>query len=99
MPWKAKTHGERAKARQGRKRDLRATSSRRGYDATWRKLRRIVLRREPLCRECKKAGFDVPSVLVDHIIPLSEGGTNKLENLQGLCTMHHNKKTARERNE
>ena len=99
MPWKAQTHGERVKGRREREPNLRATASRRGYNATWRRLRRMVLRREPLCRECKSAGFDVPAVLVDHITPLSEGGTNKLENLQSLCTMHHNQKTARERNE
>lgn len=99
MPWKAQTHADRSKANREREPDSRASASRRGYNATWRRLRRMVLRREPLCRECKAAGFDVPAVLVDHIISLSEGGTNKLENLQGLCIMHHNKKTARERNE
>lgn len=99
MPWKAKTHGQRAKANTERERDTRQTASKRGYNARWRRLRRMCLRREPLCRECKAAGFDVAASVVDHIIPLSEGGTNEFKNLQSLCVMHHNKKTARERND
>ncbi len=98
MPRKARTHAERMKVSRGREVDSRATSSKRGYDARWRRLRRMCLRREPLCRECKAAGFDVAASVVDHIIPLSEGGTNEFSNLQSLCVMHHNKKTARERN-
>lgn len=34
---------------------------------------------------------------VDHIVPLSEGGTNDLENLWLLCTTCHKKKTSQER--
>ncbi len=98
MPWKAKTHAERMKASRERKPDTRATASRRGYNANWRRLRQMQLRREPLCRECKEAGFDVVASMVDHRIPLSEDGTNEFSNLQSIFIMHHNKKTAMEKN-
>lgn len=39
----------------------------------------------------------MPSAEVDHRIPLFQGGADSLENLRGLCAMHHREKTARER--
>lgn len=63
----------------------------RGYGATWRKLRLMVLRREPLCRRCGAAALDV-----DHIIPRRRGGPDSLENLQALCHPCHSRKTATE---
>ena len=57
----------------------------------------MQLRREPLCRPCTEAGFTVQATIVDHIVPLSEGGSNSFDNLDSLCIMHHNKKTASER--
>jgi len=74
----------------------RGTSNERGYNATWRRLRRMVLNREPLCRECLKEGRLTPATEVDHIVPLSQGGTNDLENLQPLCHSCHSRKTAKE---
>jgi len=58
----------------------------------------MYLNKNPLCIECKKAGYTVEAALVDHIVPLSQGGTDTWDNYQSLCTMHHNKKTALERN-
>lgn len=47
------------------------------------RIRRTVLRRDGFkCVDCKHT--DKP-LHVDHIIPLSRGGTNHLENLQTLC--------------
>lgn len=69
----------------------------RGYDAAWRRLRAEILRGEPLCRVCRRAGRDVPAEVVDHIVPMAAGG-ERLDpaNLQPLCARCHNVKTARE---
>src|SRR5262245_160040 len=69
----------------------RAPASRRGYGGLWRRLRMIVLRAEPLCRQCA-----APASEVDHILPLARGGDNSKENLQALCKSCHSAKTARE---
>lgn len=52
----------------------------------------IVLHRDPFCRVCDKR----PSVEVDHITPKAAGGTDELENLQGICRTCHRRKTAAE---
>ena len=76
-----------------RERDARVgSSSQRGYDVAWRRLRVEVLIRDPWCRVCGRA----PSTEVDHIVPESLGGTDDLTNLQGLCKSHYAAKTARD---
>ena len=61
----------------------------------WQKLRAYKRKRNPLCEECLKHGRITPAVLVDHIIPIEEGGAVfEIENLQSLCSECHNKKHA-----
>ena len=63
----------------------RPSSSMRGYNAEWNKIRIIVLRRDNwTCVRCNKKliGSDAT---VDHRIPLSRGGTNEASNLQSMC--------------
>lgn len=69
--------------------DDRPSASARGYGRTWQRLRRMVLAREPVCRSCQRE----PASEVDHIIALDKGGTNAMENLQGLCKPCHSRKT------
>lgn len=45
---------------------------------------------------CKRANCDAPAVDVDHIIPLWAGGSNRDDNLEGLCADHHGQKTRAE---
>jgi len=60
----------------------------------WALLRRRVLRRDGgVCQIC-----GAPANHVDHIVPAIEGGTDDETNLQALCSLHHNRKTAREAN-
>jgi 5-methylcytosine-specific restriction protein A len=70
----------------------------RGYDAEWRVVRAEQLAAEPWCRRCRdEDGALTPATVVDHIVPLRQGGARlDPENLQSLCPMHHNRKTAYE---
>jgi len=52
----------------------------------------MVLARDPLCRDPFKRGCTNASRIGDHIIPKAHGGTDALENLQGICTDCHNAK-------
>src|SRR5262245_34375067 len=68
--------------------------------ARWRHpvygLRTRALARDPICRECRADGRVVASTEVDHVTP-HHGDPRlfwNLENLQGLCTTCHNRKTA-----
>jgi 5-methylcytosine-specific restriction enzyme A len=76
--------------------ERRGSASARGYDARWRRLRAMVLAREPLCRLCRATGRVVEAVEVDHIVRKRAGGRDELDNLQPLCRPCHSAKTARE---
>ena len=97
MPMKPRTHQpSRGKARQHRQ--PRADDS--FYDtARWRRLRRMVLARAPLCADVfghhEADGVTVPAVDVDHIIERSERPDLELDmgNLQPLCKACHTRKT------
>ena len=81
----------------------RGSSTARGYDVDWRRVRARVLAAEPRCRMCVAAGRDIENgrvswaTEVDHIIPLVQGGARlDRANLQPLCGRCHAEKTARE---
>lgn len=74
--------------------DSEGSAHSRGYGATWRRLRKLVLHRDPLCRGCGRA----PSTDVDHVVARARGGEDTMENLQGLCSRCHGLKTALEGN-
>jgi len=59
------------------------------YGDAWRKTRKATLRGQPLCALCLVSGKVVPAVVVDHKVPLEDGGTNAQENLQPLCKRCH----------
>lgn len=61
----------------------------------WRGMSRRFLAKSPLCVECQKAGQTTAATHTDHINPIDKGGEWFDEaNLQGLCLIHHNRKTA-----
>lgn len=61
----------------------------RGY--TWQKIRRKTLLRDKYtCQHCGRIGGQLE---IDHIIPISKGGTDKESNLQVLCVGCHREKS------
>lgn len=69
----------------------RGSASARGYDAHWRIVRAAFLKAHPWCSQvgCQEHALDV-----DHLIPISLGGTDVWTNLRGYCHAHHSRRTA-----
>jgi len=61
----------------------------------WRKLRKRYITQNPLCEVCQRDGVISNADVVDHIKPsrLFDELKESLENLQSLCTRHHNIKS------
>lgn len=87
---------KRQAARQRQNDEERGTSSARGYDADWSKLRFRHLHHNPLCVVCgDKASH------VDHIKSVREAPHLRLEpsNLRSMCGPCHSRRTARDQSQ
>jgi 5-methylcytosine-specific restriction protein A len=85
-----------------------ASSKRRKDPAGWSAIRAFVIEQaggrcqeflttpDPATSTTLTAPCNYPGRDVDHLIPLSRGGTDDIENLRLLCTWHHKQKTQRE---
>jgi 5-methylcytosine-specific restriction protein A len=63
----------------------------------WDKLRaRILYRDGGLCQTCKREGRIRPATQVDHVVAVSNGGTDDEANLAAICTPCHKTKTKAE---
>ncbi len=61
----------------------------------YRRFRRRVLAEQPLCCQCEAEGRTVPATELDHIVPRYKGGEIMArDNVQPLCSEHHEAKTA-----
>lgn len=75
----------------------RPTAAERGYDQQWRKVRKVILAGEPLCRQCELEGRVTIATDVDHIVELSKGGEKcDPANLRPLCRACHRRRHAAE---
>lgn len=73
------------------------SSTQMGYDRHWRRFRLAYLNDNPLCVRCEASGRVVAATIVDHIVPLTQGGERLVtSNVQSLCKHHHDLKTATE---
>lgn len=64
----------------------RGTSSERGYDAEWQRVRKLVLARDGYECQLRLRVCTKVATTVDHVIPLSAGGARlDLANLQAAC--------------
>lgn len=80
--------GERVRKRER----WRGSRQERGYDAEWTKLAAEYKRSvKGLCEECARRGYLEMGEAVDHIIPIKDDPSLRLErsNLQFLCRVHH----------
>ena len=82
--------------------EARGTTTERGYDGAWRKVRAFKLRMNPVC-EIRTVCRGEMATEVDHRIPLAElrrtgqwARRLELGNLQSTCSACHAKKTAEE---
>jgi 5-methylcytosine-specific restriction protein A len=80
-----------------RAKDTRPSAAQRGYDHGHRKNRRWQLAAYPLCAECERNGRTTAATVLDHIVPLRQGGPDEPSNWQSLCESCHNRKAANER--
>jgi 5-methylcytosine-specific restriction protein A len=65
----------------------------------WRRLREQVLKRDNYlcqCAECATRLVPLAADEVDHVIPLSRGGTNHPDNLRAINSEHHRLKSQTE---
>jgi 5-methylcytosine-specific restriction protein A len=63
------------------------------YNYRWKQLRARYLSRHPLCADCQQAGRLTPATEVHHVIPVAQGGSDRSENLLGLCKSCHSRRT------
>ena len=91
MTVRLRTHLERLKLPKAR--DDRHNSRKGLYDGTWQKVRRMKMRRSPLCERCAGAGKTVKGDVVHHIVPVNENPSLRLalDNLETLCNRCHNR--------
>ncbi len=93
-------HGISSKQKRQRASDQRrGSSTARGYDYAWQKLRDRKLRADYLCASCKSQGRATLACEVDHVIRISEAPGLRLDwdNLQSLCHPCHAVKSGAER--
>ena len=71
------------------------TTGSRGFPAA---ARRRILDRDPICRctgcdTCGRTGCTRPSTQADHVVAITDGGSQHESNGQGLCKPCHDRKT------
>lgn len=63
----------------------------------WREVRKRKLQQQPFCEECKRNGTIIKATIVDHIVPIKQGGQPyDMNNLQSLCWSCHSRKSVKE---
>lgn len=73
----------------------RGSAASRGYDADWRRCRKMFLAQHPICSH---PGCGKPATDVDHIVSPKDRPDLRLSwsNLRPFCHSHHSARTARD---
>ncbi len=95
MPWQPPVLGGQRERRKAWARPV-GQPDRRKRGRAGQRDRAQVIAEEPLCRLCLKRNVESPTEEVDHIVPLSAGGSDERRNKQGLCSLCHAAKTKAE---
>ena len=67
------------------------------HSREWKRLRQNFLIEHPFCVECRKVGKLTKATVVDHVVPIRQGGPALDENnLQSLCASCHGSKSIKE---
>lgn len=76
----------------------RGSSTARGYDSSWRRLRAAYAAQHHWCEDCLANDKRVPTAIVDHVQPHRGDEALRLDwnNLRALCRGCHSRKTAKE---
>ena len=65
--------------------------------AAWRRLSASIRASHPVCEVCRAAGRGDAAQMVDHIIPIRQGGARyDTTNLMAMCHECHNRKSAKD---
>jgi len=77
----------------------RGSSTQRGYDYRWQKVRKGYLAKHPLCVHCEANGRVTAATEIDHIVPIQVAPMRKYDrtNWQALCKSCHSAKTAKDK--
>jgi 5-methylcytosine-specific restriction protein A len=77
----------------------RESSTQRGYDYRWQKLRESFLSRHPLCEDCLERDIVTPATLPHHMQPIEQRPDLRLDesNLRALCRDCHEIREGRKR--
>jgi 5-methylcytosine-specific restriction protein A len=59
-------------------------------------LRHALFRAQPWCQHCLGQGRQILATIRDHVVPLAEGGRDDEGNVQALCQICSDTKTAAE---
>ena len=78
------------KAKRQEQESRRESSSKRGYDFLWKKVRNKYISTHPLCERCESNNITTLATLVHHIKRIRDGGDRlRYDNLMSLCVKCH----------
>lgn len=77
----------------------RTASAGRTSTTIWKNMRVLALQRDSHQCQIRGPRCTINATQVDHVTPVSQGGTDQLPNLQSCCPPCHKQKTAREANQ